>query len=231
MKLYADPRTVNCRKVLAGLQHIGAPYTLERLDYFTAEHKSPEYMLINPNATMPALVDGPLKLWESNAILQYAADKCEAGLAYPRELAARADVNRWLFWEAASWFPSCYVYLVENCVKPLLGQHPDAEVLANEAPRWHKLAGILDARLAASTWLTGTHPSIADFAVAAPCHLHPYQKLPLDQYPNLYRWMVTGIEKLPAWEDTWVGPGFTLSRSELLADHPTSAQQDVSPRS
>ena len=61
-------------------------------------HKAPEYLEVNPNGTLPALVDGDLKLWESNAILQYAADKTEAFAHYPREAKKRADIHRWQFW-------------------------------------------------------------------------------------------------------------------------------------
>ena len=75
MQIYADPITVNCRKVLAGLQLIGAPYELKHVDYFKGEQKAEPYASINPNLSIPAMVDGDLVLWESNAILQYAADK------------------------------------------------------------------------------------------------------------------------------------------------------------
>ncbi len=119
MKLYADPITVNCRKVVAGLDLIGAEYELVHVDYFTSQQRSPEYIALNPNASLPTLVDGEFVLWESNAILQYVADKLGATTCYPTDLRTRADINRWLLWEAAHWFPSCYVYLVEHCVKPL----------------------------------------------------------------------------------------------------------------
>ncbi len=118
MKIYADPITVNCRKVLAGLKLIGADYELVHVDYFKGQQKEAPYLAINPNASIPAMVEGDFVLWESNAILQYAADKHGNATAYPTDLITRADINRWLLWESSSWFPSCYVYLVENCVKP-----------------------------------------------------------------------------------------------------------------
>lgn len=132
--------------------------------------------------------------------------------AYPTELQARADVNRWLQWEAASWFPSCYVFLVENCVKPLLGGAADPAVLTAQAPNFHKLAGILDRRLANRRWLVGDAPTIADIAVAAPMHLHGWQQLPLGDHPNLRRWMTEGVEPLPCWQKTAVYEGFTTQR-------------------
>jgi glutathione S-transferase len=202
MKLYYDPITVNCRKVAAGLGLMGVPFEEARVDYFNAGHKAPDYVAINPNAALPALVDGDFKLWESNAILQYAADKNEAFAYYPRDLETRADIHRWCLWEAAHWFPSCYVYLVEYVVKPLLNQEPDPAVTDREAPNWHKLAGILDDRLSKQPWLCGEQVTLADIVVAAPMHLYEYQKLPLEAHPNLRRWMTEGIEELPCWQAT-----------------------------
>ena len=89
MKIYADPITVNCRKVLAGMKLLDVDYTLEKIDYFTGEQKSEAYVAINPNAALPALTDGDLVLWESNAILQYAADKHGKTKQYPAEPARR----------------------------------------------------------------------------------------------------------------------------------------------
>ena len=212
MKIHADPITVNCRKVLAGLDLIGAPYELVHVDYFKGEQKAQPYISLNPNASVPAMVDGDFVLWESNAILQYAADKVGNDAAYPRDLKTRADINRWLLWESSSWFPSCYVFLVENCVKPLLGGAADPAVLDAQAAQFHKLAGILDARLAGKAWVAGNGPTIADIALAAPMHLHGWQRLPIADHPNLKRWMTQSVEKLPCWQKTTVYEGFTTQR-------------------
>jgi glutathione S-transferase len=181
---------------------MGAPFERVHVDYFTSGQKKPEFLAINPNGALPAATDGDFSLPESNAILQYAADVNGASQYYPKDLKQRADVNRWMLWEAATWFPSCYVYLVEYVVKPLLGAQPDASVVEKEAPNWHRLAGILDARLAKSKWLTGDGVTIADIAVAAPMHLHASQRLPLADHPNLKRWMTEGVEQLPSWKNT-----------------------------
>lgn len=213
MKIYADPITVNCRKVLAGLQLMDVDYERVHVDYFTAQQKTDWYHAVNPNESVPALVDGDFTLWESNAILQYAADKHGKSAFYPTDLKTRADINRWMLWESNSWFPSTYVYLVENVVKPVLGAQPDAAVLEAEAPRFHKLATILETQLGKTAWLCGASPTIADIALAAPMHLHPFQKLPLENYPNIRRWMTTRVEKLPCWDNTFVGDGFALKKA------------------
>lgn len=199
MKLYYDPITVNCRKVVAGLDFIGAPYEEEVLNYFGGEHKTDEFKKINPNAELPALVDGDLVLWESNAILAYAAEKTGNTEAYPTDPKIRADINRWLLWESSKWFHGCYVYLVEHVVKPILDDKPDSSVLDAHAPTFHNLAGILESRLKGREWLSADHATIADIAVAAPMHLHGAQKLPLENYPGLRAWMGR-VENLPSWQ-------------------------------
>lgn len=202
LQVYLDPCTVNSRKVLAGLDLLGTRYDFNHIDYFTGQHKSAEYMKINPSATVPAAVDDDLVITESNAILAYAADMTGGGTMYPADPKKRAAVNRWLLWEASAWFPSCYIYLVEYVVKPLLNAQPDQAIIDAAAPRWNELAGILDAQLGKTKWLTGNDLTIADIAVAAPMHLHAASRLPLDQHPNLKRWLIDGIEKIPAWQKT-----------------------------
>ncbi len=213
MQIHADPITVNCRKVLAGLDLIGVPFERVHVDYFKGEQKAPAFVSLNPNASLPAMVDGDFVLWESNAILQYAADKVGNHLAYPTDLKTRNDINRWLLWESSSWFPSCYVYLVENCVKPLLGSQADPAILAAQDAQFHKLASILDDRLSRQTWVCGNGPTIADIALAAPMHLHGWQQLPLEPHANIRRWLTQDVESLPCWQKTWVGEGFTTQRS------------------
>jgi glutathione S-transferase len=203
IQVYCDPCTVNSRKVMVGLEQLKADYKYNHIDYFTGEHKSDDFKKINPMGTVPAAVDGDLTLTESNAILQYAADLASDDSMYPKDLKQRANINRWLFWEASSWFHSCYVYLVENCVKPgLFKVEPDQKVLDGESERFHKCAGMLDAQLGTTKWLTGDKVTIADIAVAAPMHLYVASKLPLDDYSNLKRWMSESVEQLDSWKKT-----------------------------
>jgi glutathione S-transferase len=203
LEVYCDPCSVNSRKVLAGLDLLGTEYKFNYVNYFTGEHKEEGYLKLNPNGTMPTAIDGDCAITESNAILQYAADHTHGGdsPAYPKDIKKRADVNKWLLWEASVWFPSCYVYLVEYVVKPLLGAQPDEAVIEGEAVKWHKLASVLEGQLSKTKFIAGDEISIADIAMAAPMHLRKQQRLPLDGYPKLLQWM-EGIEKLPSWQKT-----------------------------
>ena len=201
MKLYIDPITVNCRKVIAGLDMIGASYETEQLNYFGGDHKQPTFTKINPNAELPALVDGDLVLWESDAILVYASEKMGNKNAYPDAPKIRGDITRWLLWESSKWFGGCYVYLVENVVKPILDDTPDNDVLAAHAPTFHGQAAILEAALEGGEWLCDDQATIADIAVAAPMHLHGAQKLPLEDYPKIRAW-IGRVEGLSCWQNS-----------------------------
>ena len=205
LEVYLDPCTVNSRKALAGLDLLGTPYHLNHIDYFTGQHKSPEYLKINPHGTVPSAIDGDVHITESNALLQHAADHTSSNCpptAYPKDLKKRAKINCWLLWETSTWFPSCYVFLVEYVVKPLLKAEPDESVIEKETPKWNNLAGILDAQLAKTKWLCGDEVTIADIAVAAPMHLYEAQRLPLKGFPHLKRWLTEEVEKLPCWQKT-----------------------------
>jgi glutathione S-transferase len=177
------------------------PYEIKHVNYFAGAHKQPDYLALNPNGTLPAAKDGDYTLWESDAILQYAADLKGSDKHYPKDLKKRADINRWMLWEAAHWQPSCYIFFIENAVKPLMKAPTDKALLEKETPNWRRLAGVLEARLAKTKWLVGDTVTIADIAVAAPMHMHKRQLLPLDDFPNIRRWMAE-VEKLPCWQKT-----------------------------
>lgn len=202
LEVYLDPCTINSRKVLAGLDMMGAQYHYNFINYFEGGQKDPEFVKnINPFATVPAGVDGDLHITESNAILQYAADVVGDDKAYPKDLKKRANVNRWLLWEASAWFGSCYIYLVQYVVQPLLGNKPDESIIEGESANFHKLATCLEQTLVSNKFICGNDPTIADIAIASPMHLHEASKLPLDKFPNIKRW-IAEIEKMPAWQKT-----------------------------
>lgn len=207
LEVHLDPCTVNSRKVLAALALLNTPFTFKKVDYFAGEHKSPAYTAINPCATVPcAVVDNSLVLTESNAIIVYAGEALAGDHpAYPRDPKIRADINRWLFWETSVWFPSCYIYLIQNVVQPVLGNQPDASALKKEEPRWRELAGVLEQRLGKGDrkWLAGNgdEPTVADLAVASSMHLWKREKFPIEGFPALRKWMGR-VEGLECWVQT-----------------------------
>ena len=114
---------------------MGIPCEWIHVDYFKSEQFKEDFIKINPNAALPALVDDDLVLWKSNSLLQYDADKYGKSEFYPTGLKIRADTNRWLLWEASAWFESRYVYLVEKLREARLGCEPKSQNSRRSRPQ------------------------------------------------------------------------------------------------
>ena len=92
--------TPNGRKVSIMLEEVGLPYTVHKIDIGKGDQFKPEFVAINPNSKIPAIVDGdgpdgkPINVFESGAILIYLAEK--TGKLLPKEPRARSEVLQWL---------------------------------------------------------------------------------------------------------------------------------------
>lgn len=201
MKLYCFPPSPNSWKVLAVAHHIGMPLEIAIVDLAKGEQRKPEYLALNPTGRTPTLVDDGFALWESSAIMQYLADKKKAPL-WPDDARTRADITRWESWHGQHWSRSVTPFLFENLVKAVMKMGPpDANVLAQTEPMFHREAAVLDQHLARHEWLVGETMTLADFIVVAPLfHAEP-AKLPLAEYANIKGWFAR-LAALPAWRET-----------------------------
>lgn len=198
MKLYVLHGSGNCRKVHGLLHQLGMTAEVVGLDMSAGEQRAPAFLAINPNGMVPALVDGALKLWESNAILQYLANKAGAEDLYPRDAARRADIDRWLAWEQAHFAKGVGPILFENLAKPLFDIGPiDEARVAASTELFHRFAPVLEQQLDGRDFITGETLSIADFSLGAAMIYAERGKLPWDAYPHIKAWSAR-LEALPA---------------------------------
>lgn len=205
LTLYATPLSANGRKVLALCRHLGIAPRIETVDVYRGEGQTPEYLAIHPLGRIPALVDGDLVLWESNAILQYLSEQHGDGRLWSREPRRRAEIAAWLFWESCDWQPALAAILAPF-VAPLVVPQPSG---AQAAPadvdwgdaRFRRTGGFLDAQLAGRTFLAGEELTLADFSVAGMMTYARRARFPFDAYANIARWY-EGIEQLDAWQAT-----------------------------
>jgi len=202
MRLYHHPMSANSRRAVMTALHLEVKVEKVLVDLAKREQRTPEFLRLNPNGHVPVLDDGGFVLWESNAIMQYLADKTPGQTVYPQELQARADVNRWLFWSAHHWAPSISILGWENFVKQLIGQGPPDPVMVKRGDGLvTELAGILDAHLADKSWVAQGKLTLADLAVAAPLMAIVPAKLPVAGYPHLLAWFER-VQALDAWKKT-----------------------------
>ncbi len=189
--------TPNGYKVLMFLEETGIPYQIVPVNISKGEQFEPEFLQISPNNKMPAIVDHspaerdvPISLFESGAILQYLAEK--TGQFLPKDIAGRAEVLQWLFWQMGGLGPM----LGQNLH---FGQYAPEKIpyavdrYVNESKRLFK---VMDKQLSNREFIAGDY-SIADMASYPWVFKHPYLQLQLDEFPNLKRWYHT-IEQRPA---------------------------------
>lgn len=104
VKIWGRNAAFNVQKVLWCADELGVVY--ERLDaglhYGVVD--TPAYRMLNPNGRVPTLEDGALLLWESNAIVRYLCAQYGMGRLCPEDLKCRADVDRWMDWQAATLY-------------------------------------------------------------------------------------------------------------------------------
>jgi glutathione S-transferase len=208
MKLYQFPGSPNSRRVLAVIEHLGVDVELHLVDLAKGASRTPEYLAINPMGRTPTLVDGDFVLWESNAIIQYIADRAreegnaKAATLLPGDARGRADVTRWQAWQMSHLSPGAQVVVYENLVKrAFMGQDPDAAEVERGLKLFTPNAKFLDSHLAGKTWICGDNLTLADFTIAAVLMYAPMAGLSLAEYPNIRAWY-SRVSELDAWVKT-----------------------------
>jgi glutathione S-transferase len=201
MQLYHHPFSPSARRVLMAADHLGVALDLVEINLASPDDRR-RLEELNANSRIPVLVDGALVLSESCAIMQYLADRTPGQAVYPHDLAARADVNRWMFWTCQHFAPALGVYGWENMMKKMVaGEDADPVELARGARDIARAAVVIDRHLATRRWLVGDAVTLADYAVVAPLMYKEQARLPLDDYPHLLAWFAR-VQELPAWQRT-----------------------------
>jgi GST-like protein len=166
IQLYAFP-TPNGIKVSIALEELGLPYEAHRVTLSDADVRSPEFLSLNPNNKIPALIDPngpggiPIALWESGAILIYLAEK--AGRLLGRTEADKYQVIKWLMFQMGGVGPMIgqLGYFHKFAGAQIEDPRPRERYIA-EAKR---LLAVVEGALDGQDWIAGEY-SIADIALA-----------------------------------------------------------------
>jgi len=204
MKFYHFPPSPNVRKVNAVIAHLGIE-GIDRslINLAKGEHKGPAFLTVNPMGRLPALaVNDDLLLWESNAICQYLCELQGSTSLYPENPETRADIARWLFWEASTWSRVTEILTHENVRKPMMGiGEPDADRVRQGEEQFRPLAKLLDDRLVDRHFLVGNSVTLADFVVGGAATYLERGKFPVSELPHLRAWWAR-LNQIPAWLST-----------------------------
>jgi GSH-dependent disulfide-bond oxidoreductase len=165
IQLYSLP-TPNGVKVSIMLEETGLPYEPHRVSFDSNDQTSPEFLSLNPNNKIPAMLDPngpggqPLALFESGAILIYLADK--SGQLMPRDAAGRYETIQWLMFQMGGIGPMFgqVGFFHKFAGKDYEDKRPRDRYVA-EAKR---LLNVLNQRLAGRAWIMGDEYTVADIA-------------------------------------------------------------------
>jgi GST-like protein len=154
-------------KVSIMLEEIGLPYEPHLVDFNKDDQRTPEFLSLNPNGKIPAIIDpngpggAPLALWESGAILLYLSDKTLK--LVPADPARRYETIQWVFFQMAFIGPMFgqVGYFHKFAGKDIPDKRP-LERYRNESKR---LLGVLEARLSSRPWIMGEEYTIADISM------------------------------------------------------------------
>jgi GST-like protein len=166
LQLYSVP-TPNGVKVSIMLEEIGLPYEVHLVDFNKNDQKTPEFLSLNPNGKIPAMIDPngpggkPLPLFESGAILQYLAEK--TGKLLPTDAARRWQTIQWLHFQMGGIGPMFgqVGFFHKFAGKEIADKRP-LERYVNESKR---LLGVIDSRLAGRQWIMDDEFTIADISM------------------------------------------------------------------
>jgi GSH-dependent disulfide-bond oxidoreductase len=165
IQLYSLP-TPNGVKASIMLEEVGLPYEPHFIDIMQNETWGPEFLSLNPNGKIPAIIDPdgpggkPLGLFESGAILLYLAEK--TGKLLPADAGARYETIQWVFFQMASIGP---MFGQVGFFHKFAGREiEDKRPLNRYVQESKRLLGVLETRLDGRRWLMGDEYTIADIA-------------------------------------------------------------------
>ena len=185
--LYYWP-TPNGWKISIMLEELGVPYAVHMVNIGAGDQFKPDFLAIAPNNRMPAIIDpdGPdgreISVFESGAILQYLARK--HGKFYGKDERARIAVDEWLMWQMGGFGPMLGQNHHFNKYAPVEDTYAK-ERYVNET---HRLYGVLDTRLEGREFVVEDY-SIADMAIYGWATLWENQKMDIEEFPNVKRWL------------------------------------------
>lgn len=201
LQLYSLP-TPNGVKVSIMLEEIGLPYEPHTINIGANETWTPEFLSLNPNGKIPAIIDPdgpggkPIGLFESGAILQYLAEK--TGKLLSADPATRYETIQWVYFQMAS-------------IGPMFGQlgffhkfagreYEDKRPLQRYRDETKRLLGVLETRLTGRDWLMGKDYTIADIAslgwVRNLVGFYGAREIvEFDKLTNVPRWLDAGLAR------------------------------------
>ena len=189
LQLYRNAVSGHCHRVELFLSLLGLPYDSIDVDLANQQHKTAEFLAMNPLSQVPVLRDGDLTLADSNAILVYLEGRYAPGEWLPRDPVGAARVQRWLSLAAGLLaYGPCAARVLQ-----LLKLQTDPK---DATARTEALFKLMESQLGRTPFLVGERATLADLAHYAYVARAPEGMVSLQPWPVIRAWLAR-IEALP----------------------------------
>ncbi len=163
IRILGKASSINVRKVLWACEEIGVGYTREDWGSGFRDTRIPEFLTLNPNGLVPVVIVDGLVLWESNTILRYLASAYRRVDLLPAEPAGRAEVEKWMDWQATE-FNNSWRYAFQALIRknPAFRDEGELRISVSE---WSRHVAILDQVLQRHVYVAGDSLTLADIPI------------------------------------------------------------------
>ncbi|MEX0752751.1 MAG: glutathione S-transferase family protein [Xanthobacteraceae bacterium] len=186
MKIWGRRNSSNVQKVLWAASELGLAFDHVEVGGSFGGNREPSYLALNPNGLVPAIQDGDLVLWESNAIVRYLSAKFGAGMLEPSAPEIKARADQWMDWQLSTLGPpmvTAYWGLIR-----LPPEKRDNAAIAAAKTQLDGAMKILDGQLGKTKFVAGDIFSMGDIPAAIMAHRYRHLFPDRPELPNLERW-------------------------------------------
>jgi glutathione S-transferase len=192
LRILGKASSINVRKVLWTAAELELPFVREDYGSGFKPTDTPEFLALNPNATVPVLIDGAggdhLVLWESNTICRYLATRYGGGRLLPAAPAERARVEQWMDWQATE-LNNAWRYAFMALVRSSPAHTDDVQIAASGA-QWNRQMGILERQLEKTgAYAAGAEFSLADVVLGLSTNRWLMTPIDHPEYPAVAAWL------------------------------------------
>ncbi|XP_020817297.1 glutathione S-transferase D5 isoform X2 [Drosophila serrata] len=199
MDLYYYPVVSACRNVLMVAKALGLELNKKLVNTLEGEQMNPEFIKINPQHTIPTLVDNGFTLWESRAIAIYLVEKYgKDDSLYPKDPKIQAVINQRLYFDHSNMYGSLAAYFFKAFLTGKLGSEEDYKKSTDTFE-------FLNSFLEGQEYLAADHLTLADIAILSNVANFDALGFDISKYPNVARWYANAKKVTPGWDENWAG--------------------------
>ncbi|KAH8247896.1 hypothetical protein KR038_011552, partial [Drosophila bunnanda] len=199
MDFYYMPGSSGCRTVQMVAKAVGVELNKKLVNTMEGEQLKPEFVKLNPQHTIPTLVDNGFSIWESRAIAVYLVEKYgKDDSLFPKDPKKQAVVNQRLYFDMGTLNDAFakYYYPLFRTGQP--GSDEDFKKIETAF-------GFLNTFLEGQDYVAGDNLTVADIAILALVSTFDIIEFDFSKYTNVVRWYANAKKVTPGWDENWEG--------------------------